>query len=106
MPCSFFFCSSAACAALVPAARRPIRTPVPTPTVAARTAPTTTRRISDLPARVRPGILASDIHQLLQHLIRGGDDARAGLKPALGEDHVGKLLGQVDVGRLELPAAD
>src|SRR5882762_3481555 len=44
---------------------------------------------------------AFQVHQLLEHLITGGDDARVGLVGALRDDEVGKLAGQIDVGQLQ-----
>lgn len=43
------------------------------------------------------GLLALEVAELLQDLIRGGDDAGVGLEAALGDDQVGEFLGQVHV---------
>src|SRR3712207_7234727 len=39
--------------------------------------------------------LALDVHQVLEDLVGGGDHAGVGLEPAVGNDHVAELLGQV-----------
>ncbi len=44
--------------------------------------------------------LALEVHQLLEHLVRGRDDPGVGLKASLGRDHARELLCQVDVGHL------
>ena len=51
-------------------------------------------------------VLALEVHQLLQDLVRGGDDAGVGLEAALGDDPVGELLGQVHVGHFQGPWRD
>src|SRR6188474_2183821 len=45
--------------------------------------------------------LPAQVHEILDHLVARGDHPRAGLKAALGEDQVGELLGEFDVGHLE-----
>src|SRR5579885_2695815 len=50
------------------------------------------------------------VHQILGHLVGGGDDARAGLIAALIGDQLGELGGHIDGGAFErgtedLPAA-
>ena len=49
---------------------------------------------------------ALDVDELLEDLVGGGDDARAGLEAALGEDQVGELAGQVDVRHLDRAGDD
>src|SRR3954470_18775860 len=44
---------------------------------------------------------AAELHQALQDLVGGGDDAAVRLEPALGDDQVGELRRQVDVGHLQ-----
>src|SRR3954451_7241665 len=46
-------------------------------------------------------LLALQVDELLQDLVRRGDDAGVGLEAALGDDHVGELERQVDVRHLE-----
>src|SRR5690606_34938796 len=41
------------------------------------------------------------VDELLKDLVRGRDHPRVGLETALGHDHVGKLLRQVDIGHLQ-----
>jgi hypothetical protein len=38
-------------------------------------------------------VLTLQVHQLLQHLVHGGNDAGVGLVAALGYDHIDKFLG-------------
>src|SRR5690349_10847043 len=47
-----------------------------------------------------------DVDQVLEELIAGRDDARRRLEAALGDDDVGKLLGEVDVRGFERARAD
>src|SRR5579884_1573648 len=48
-------------------------------------------------------LLPLEVHDLLEHVVRGGDDAAVRLEAALGQDHVAELERQVDVGRLDVP---
>src|SRR6185312_5388594 len=50
--------------------------------------------------------LLLEVGQLLQHLVRGRDDAGVGLEAALGDDQVGELLREVDVRHLESAAVE
>src|SRR3954463_4967553 len=49
---------------------------------------------------------ALDVDQVLQQLVRGGDNPGVGLEAALGDDQVRELLRQVDVRHLEHAAGD
>ena len=49
---------------------------------------------------------ALDVDEVLEDLVGGGDHARVRLEPALGDDQVGELLGEVDVAHLERAAED
>lgn len=51
-------------------------------------------------------VLALQVHQFLQDLVGGGDDAGVGLEAALGDDQVGELLGQVHVRHFQGPGGD
>ena len=54
------------------------------------------------PPRVTPnGTLSADSDEFLQHVITGRDDLGIGRIGPLGDDHVGKLLGQVNRGGLQ-----
>src|SRR6185295_7640579 len=52
-------------------------------------------------AAVRLPLSPLEVHQVLEDLVRGGDDLGVGLEPALGHDQVGELLSQVDVAHLQ-----
>ena len=41
-----------------------------------------------------------------QHLVTYGDDFRVGLEAALGDDHVGELIGNVHIGHFESRSGD
>src|SRR5450631_451204 len=66
-----------------------------------RTCPSTRTRWVTSAAATCPVAAAEgsllDAHQVLQHLVAGGDHLGVRLEPALGDDQVGELLGQVDV---------
>ena len=47
-----------------------------------------------------------DVHEFPQQLIGDRDRTRIGLEGALGDDHVGELLGELDVGFLEKSVTD
>src|SRR3954471_14032647 len=54
------------------------------------------------PRRRVPGqALPLEVDDVLQDLVRRGDDAGVRLEAALGDDQVRELLGQVDVAHLE-----
>src|SRR5882672_4408435 len=62
------------------------------------------------PSGLAPSAFLSDIvesalqvHQFLEHLIAGGDDARVGLVGALCGNEVRELGGEIDVGEFERP---
>ena len=48
--------------------------------------------------------LADELHQVLKHLIRRGDHSGAGLIATLGDNHVTKLPGQIDIGAFQVAA--
>src|SRR5690606_15381598 len=63
-----------------------------------RTAP---RVIATPPTKRTSHASAAEIHQLVEHLVGGGDHPGAGLEAALGHDHRGELLREIHVGILE-----
>src|SRR4051794_10032462 len=53
-----------------------------------------------LSSQVRSGLVVH-VDQVLEHLVRGGDDPGVGLEATLGGDEAGELAGHVDVGHLQ-----
>ena len=51
---------------------------------------------------VGSGRSALEVHQLLEHLVGGGDDPAVGLEPALGGDHAGELSGVYSNGQTQV----
>src|SRR5690606_39427075 len=58
------------------------------------------------PAAQMCSTLPPQVHQLLEHLVGGGDHPSVGLEAALGDDHVGEFLRQVHVGHLQRTGHD
>src|SRR5436305_9011306 len=50
-------------------------------------------------SRVRS--LTLEVDDVLQQLVRGGDDPSVSLETTLSDDHLGELLAEVDVGHLD-----
>ena len=58
------------------------------------------------PRRLWNERLPLQVHQLLQHLVGGGDDTSVRLESALRDDHVGELLRNVHVRSFERTRGD
>src|SRR4051812_43672917 len=59
-----------------------------------------------VPSTAAPTALAQHVQEVLNHLVRGGDDPGIGRVGLLGHDQLSEFVGDVGVGALERGADD